>query len=74
MLSSAFGEHKIEVTTGTINTNILPDVSEILTGNITEFVKADFNTPIFVLLLQIAGAYFAYVFGKRIQYFKVALS
>ncbi|KAG5309753.1 CHS8 synthase, partial [Pseudoatta argentina] len=65
MLSSAFGDHKITVTSiKSINSGSLPDLSEILTGDITEVVNADFNTPIYVLLLQIAGAYFAYVFGK----------
>jgi hypothetical protein len=74
MLSSAFGEHKIMLTAKSISASSLTDVSEILTGNITEVIRADFNTPIFVLLLQIAGAYFAYIFGKRIQYFKVSES
>ncbi|XP_018307120.1 uncharacterized protein kkv isoform X2 [Mycetomoellerius zeteki] len=65
MLSSAFGDHKITVTSiKSINSGNLPDLSEILTGDITEVVNADFNTPIYVLLLQITGAYFAYVFGK----------
>ncbi|XP_012058612.1 PREDICTED: uncharacterized protein LOC105621766 [Atta cephalotes] len=65
MLSNAFGDHKITVTSiKSINSGSLPDLSEILTGDITEVVNADFNTPIYVLLLQIAGAYFAYVFGK----------
>nr|AYU65264.1 chitin synthase A isoform 1 [Atta sexdens] len=65
MLSSAFGDHKITVTSiKSINSGSLPDLSEILTGDIIEVVNADFNTPIYVLLLQIAGAYFAYVFGK----------
>jgi len=74
MLSSAFGEHKITLTaTRSMSTNSLTDVSEILTGNVTE-VKADFNTPIYVLLLQIASAYFAYIFGEQIQYFKVSES
>lgn len=66
MLSSAFGEHKITVTSvKSFSIGTLPDVSEILTGDITEVINADFNTPIYVLLLQIAGAYFAYVFGER---------
>ncbi|XP_071565855.1 chitin synthase chs-2 [Temnothorax nylanderi] len=65
MFSSAFGDHKITVTSiKSITSGSLPDLSEILTGDITEVVNADFNTPIYVLLLQIAGAYFAYVFGK----------
>lgn len=66
MLSSAFSDHKITVTSiKSITSGTLPDLSEILTGDITEVVNADFNTPIYVLLLQIAGAYFAYVFGKK---------
>lgn len=66
MLSSAFSDHKITVTSIKSTSGTLPDLSEILTGDITEVVNADFNTPIYVLLLQITGAYFAYVFGKRI--------
>ncbi|XP_012526631.1 chitin synthase chs-2 [Monomorium pharaonis] len=64
MFSSAFGDHKITVTSIKPFSANLPDLAEILTGNITEVVNADFNTPIYVLLLQIAGAYFAYIFGK----------
>ncbi|XP_011866715.1 PREDICTED: uncharacterized protein LOC105561386 isoform X3 [Vollenhovia emeryi] len=65
MFSSAFGDHRITVTSiKSITGGSLPDLSEILTGDITEVINADFNTPIYVLLLQIAGAYFAYVFGK----------
>ncbi|CAL1678462.1 unnamed protein product [Lasius platythorax] len=64
MLSSAFGEHKITVTSVKTIAGNLPDLSEIVTGDITEVVNADFSTPIYVLLLQIAGSYFAYVFGK----------
>ncbi|KAL0119832.1 hypothetical protein PUN28_007929 [Cardiocondyla obscurior] len=65
MLSPAFNDHKITVTSiKSITSGSLPDLSEILTGDVTEVVNADFNTPIYVLLLQIAGAYFAYVFGK----------
>lgn len=66
MLSSAFSEHKITVTSiKTAAGGSLPDLSEIVTGDITEIVNSDFSTPIYVLLLQIAGSYFAYVFGKR---------
>lgn len=72
MLSSAFSDHKITVTSiKSITSGTLPDLSEILTGDITEVVNADFNTPIYVLLLQITGAYFAYVFGKRITWLEL---
>ncbi|XP_011267852.1 chitin synthase chs-2 isoform X1 [Camponotus floridanus] len=64
MLSSAFGEHKITVTSVKSIAGSLPDLSEIVTGDITEVVNADFSSPIYVLLLQIAGSYFAYIFGK----------
>ncbi|KAL6424090.1 hypothetical protein ACFW04_009762 [Cataglyphis niger] len=64
MLSSAFSEHKITVTSVKSIAGNLPDLSEIVTGDITEVVNADFSTPIYVLLLQIAGSYFAYIFGK----------
>lgn len=74
MLSSAFSDHKITVTSiKSITGGTLPDLSEIVTGDITEIVNADFNTPIYVLLLQIAGAYFAYVFGKRIARISINL-
>lgn len=65
MISSAFGDHKITVTAvklPVIGGN-LPDLSELITGDI-ETVNADVATPVYVLLLQIFGAYFAYVFGK----------
>ncbi|KMQ90324.1 chitin synthase 8 [Lasius niger] len=65
MLSSAFGEHKITVTSVKTIAGNLPDLSEIVTGDITEVVNADFSTPIYVLLLQIAGSYFAYVFVEN---------
>lgn len=70
MLSSAFGEHKLTVTpykSATSGTS--PDLTEILIagGDATETINADFSTPIYVLLLQVFGAYFAYVFGKRVQ-------
>lgn len=70
MLSSAFGEHRLTVTpikSATSGTS--PDLMEILIagGDATETINADFKTPIYVLLLQIFGAYFAYIFGKRVQ-------
>lgn len=69
MFSTAFGEHRLTVTatrSSTIGT--APDLTEILiAGDATETINAVTNTPIYVLLLQIAGAYFAYVFGERIE-------
>lgn len=68
MFSSAFGDHKLTVTSiKSITSGTVPDLAEILTGDTTEIINADFTTPIYVLLLQIFGAYFAYVFGKYIK-------
>ncbi|KAG7188912.1 hypothetical protein KM043_008514 [Ampulex compressa] len=66
MLSSAFGEHQITVTSvgGTSVGTITPDQPNIQIFADREAFPADFNTPIYVLLLQIFGSYFAYVFGK----------
>ncbi|XP_053982024.1 chitin synthase chs-2 isoform X1 [Hylaeus volcanicus] len=65
MLSSAFGNHKIMVS------KIRPDSSSRITdiSDVIEIgdkipIDASVNTPIYVLLLQIFGAYFAYIFGK----------
>lgn len=69
MFSSAFGDHKLTVTPiKSATSGTAPDVMEILIagGDATESISASFYTPIYVLLLQIFGAYFAYVFGKRI--------
>ncbi|XP_015608863.1 chitin synthase chs-2 isoform X1 [Cephus cinctus] len=66
MFGSAFGDHKITVTAvqpGSLS-GTMPDLSDILRNGETETVTAEFNTPIYVLLLQIFGAYFAYIFGK----------
>lgn len=66
MLSSAFGDHKITVTSikSSVPGGTLPDLSDVIMGDITETVNADVATPVYVLLLQIFGAYFAYVFGE----------
>lgn len=65
MLGSAFGEHKIKVTSiKSITANSLPDLSEIITGDITEIISSDPRTAVYTLLLQIFGAYLAYIFGK----------
>lgn len=70
MFSTAFGDHKLTVTpirSSTVST--APDLTEILIagGDPTETISAVVHTPIYVLLLQITGAYFAYVFGERIK-------
>lgn len=66
MFGSAFGEHKITVTEvqSTVGGGTIPDLSEIVPNGETETITADFKTPIYVLLIQIFGAYFAYVFGQ----------
>ncbi|XP_015191639.1 PREDICTED: uncharacterized protein LOC107074595 isoform X2 [Polistes dominula] len=65
MFGTAFGEHKIivyaMVTQSTNST--LADLRDILPNSDID-IMADFNTPIYVLLLQIFSAYFAYIFGK----------
>lgn len=64
MFGNAFGEHKITVqgirptASGTIT-----DLADILPNGETEIVPADLSTPIYVLLIQILAAYFAYIFG-----------
>ncbi|XP_014616657.1 PREDICTED: uncharacterized protein LOC106793893 [Polistes canadensis] len=65
MFGTAFGEHKIIVhatVTQTIN-GTLADLKDILPNSDID-IMADFNTPIYVLLLQIFSAYFVYIFGK----------
>ncbi|XP_032678160.1 chitin synthase chs-2 isoform X2 [Odontomachus brunneus] len=67
MLGSAFSEHKLTLTPIKSSTSgTSPDLTEILIagGDATETITSDFKTPIYVLLLQIFGAYFAYIFGK----------
>lgn len=65
MMGSAFSEHKIIVhAVRQAGSDRITDLSEIIRIGETEIVNADYNTPIYVLLLQIFGAYFAYVFGK----------
>ncbi|XP_066588924.1 chitin synthase chs-2 isoform X1 [Prorops nasuta] len=65
MFGSAFSDHKITVLSvrSTISGS-LPDLAEILPNGEPEIVSAVSNTPIYVLLLQIFGAYLAYIFGK----------
>ncbi|XP_051174656.1 chitin synthase chs-2-like isoform X2 [Leptopilina boulardi] len=65
MMGTAFSEHKIIVhAVRQAGSERITDLSEIIRIGETEIVNADYNTPIYVLLLQIFGAYFAYVFGK----------
>ncbi|XP_076648765.1 hyaluronan synthase-like protein kkv isoform X2 [Halictus rubicundus] len=65
MLSSAFGSHKIPVSeVRRDSSNVITDIADIVEIGEKIFVPADSTTPIYVLLLQIFGAYFAYIFGK----------
>lgn len=65
MMGAAFSDHKIIVhAVRQAGSDRITDLSEIIRIGETEVVNADYNTPIYVLLLQIFGAYFAYVFGK----------
>ncbi|XP_043252423.1 chitin synthase chs-2 [Colletes gigas] len=63
MLKSAFGNHQIMVSVVQQDSNnMITDIADIFeTG---DKIPADVATPIYVLLLQIFGAYFAYIFGK----------
>lgn len=68
-LSSAFGEHTLTVSINSASSGTAPDLRDVLVtgGDLTEIIKADYSTPIYVLLLQVFGAYFAYIFGKQVQ-------
>ena len=70
MMSTAFGKHKIIVQavrqTGTAT---MTDLAEIVLNGESVATDAHFYTPLYVLLLQILGAYFAYVFGKQTMAF-----
>lgn len=67
MLSAAFGKHDIIVS------NIRPQTANTIT-DIADAIErgdrfpADVTTPIYVLLLQIFSAYFAYIFGEYLFY------
>ncbi|KAI4504800.1 hypothetical protein M0802_000350 [Mischocyttarus mexicanus] len=65
MIGTAFGEHKIIVyaTVAQTTNGTLADLKDVLPNSDID-IMADFNTPIFVLLIQIFSAYFAYIFGK----------
>ncbi|TMW48229.1 hypothetical protein DOY81_006700 [Sarcophaga bullata] len=64
MYSDAFGPHKISVDElATSLTNSLPDTIDA--ANIDSIdIEASYNTVIYVLLIQIFGAYLCYIFGK----------
>ncbi|XP_043525699.1 chitin synthase chs-2 isoform X4 [Frieseomelitta varia] len=65
MLSDAFGSHDIMVSAVRFDaTDRITDIADILEIGDKEPVPASTDTPIYVLLLQIFGAYFTYVFGK----------
>ncbi|XP_047357161.1 chitin synthase chs-2 isoform X6 [Vespa velutina] len=63
MFPTAFGQHKIIVHTVVQTNGTLSDLKDVLLNSDID-IDADFNTPIYVLLLQIFSAYFAYIFGK----------
>ncbi|XP_065368049.1 chitin synthase chs-2 isoform X1 [Calliphora vicina] len=64
LFSDAFGPHKISVDElATSLTNSLPDTIDA--ANIDSIdIEAAYNTVIYVLLIQIFGAYLCYIFGK----------
>ncbi|XP_037814356.1 chitin synthase chs-2 isoform X2 [Lucilia sericata] len=64
LFSDAFGPHKISVDElATALTNSLPDTLDA--ANIDSIdIEASYNTVIYVLLIQIFGAYLCYIFGK----------
>ncbi|XP_017763944.1 PREDICTED: uncharacterized protein LOC108553522 isoform X2 [Eufriesea mexicana] len=65
MLSDAFGSHTIMVSTVRLDaTSRTTDTADILEISDRTPVLSDVHTPIYVLLLQIFGAYFTYIFGK----------
>lgn len=67
MLSSAFGNHQISVSEVRLDSsNQITDIADVIEIGEKIQISADTNTPIYVLLLQIFGAYFAYIFGKYI--------
>ncbi|KAM7362637.1 hyaluronan synthase-like protein kkv isoform 1-T3 [Cochliomyia hominivorax] len=64
LFSDAFGPHKISVDElATSLTNSLPDTIDA--ANIDSIdIDASYNTVVYVLLIQIFGAYLCYIFGK----------
>lgn len=68
MLSDAFGSHDILVSAVRFDaTDRITDIADILEVGDKVSVPASTDTPIYVLLLQIFGAYFTYVFGKYLH-------
>lgn len=68
MLSTAFGDHKITVSMVRSETSsTITDIADVLQIGDPISMDASVTTPIYVLLLQIFGAYFAYIFGKFFQ-------
>lgn len=69
MLSDAFGSHDIMAWTQRVEvTDKITDVADILEIGDTVPVPGSVDTPIYVLLLQIFGAYFTYIFGKYLYF------
>lgn len=66
MFPTAFGQHKIIVHTVVQSNGTFSDLKDVLLNSDTD-IDADFSTPIYVLLLQIFSAYFAYIFGKQME-------
>lgn len=65
MLGDAFGKHKIPIlVVRPYASGITPDLIEVLPASEGDEVEAEFRTPLYFLLFQILGSYFAYVFGK----------
>lgn len=66
---SAFGDHKLTVMMNSSVLGTAPDLTEILIagGDTREIIPADLKTPVYVLLLQVFCAYFAYIFGERVM-------
>ncbi|KAK0159253.1 hypothetical protein PV328_010151 [Microctonus aethiopoides] len=65
MFGTAFSDHKMTVVS--VNqavTGAIPDLADILRNGETETITANISTALYVLLLQIFGAYFTYIFGK----------
>lgn len=61
-----FSAHKIRITEirPTFGTASLPDLADVVpTGEIVD-IDAEYNTAIYVLLIQIVAAYLCYIFGK----------
>nr|AAG09712.1 chitin synthase 1 [Lucilia cuprina] len=64
LFSDAFGPHKISVDElATTLTNSLPDTLDAADIDSID-IEASYNTVVYVLLIQIFGAYLCYIFGK----------